>query len=105
MAAQHSTKMQWGTEAALCDTARTHLFARATGSGGSGFTTRGFSRDDVTCAACAGLLERGISAMPSPEIRQGPPVRSKLLDAIKSQMRAKYGPAIEREEWETESYR
>jgi hypothetical protein len=106
----HATRTAFGQSVNLCDDARRFLLQRAIGNGGEGFTLRGFTATDVTCADCSTVLDaRSASALPAPEVVQGPPVRSKLMDEIKRQMRVKYrlthGIDLDEPEWASEDYR
>src|SRR6188768_1461778 len=87
----HATKRAFGQAVNLCDDARRFLSQRATGTGGEGFTLRGWTADAVTCADCSLVLARQSAfALPAPEVVQGPPVHSTLLAEMRRQIRVKY---------------
>lgn len=102
---QHATKTAWGQPVSLCDDARRFLRQRATGSGGEGFTLRGFSTESVTCADCSAVLaQRSAFALPMPEVQPTTPIKNPIGRAIRESMRRRYGPSIEDPEWTTEGF-
>lgn len=109
-AVRHATKTAFGQPVSMCDDARQYLWQMAAyGQATSGFTTRWYSTDNVTCSDCKAVMARGTAALPTPEVVQGPSVRSTLLAEMQRQIKIKYrhryGIDLDDPEWASEDYR
>lgn len=105
---KHATKQAFGNDVNMCNEARHYLWQMAAyGQASSGFTTRWFSTDGVTCADCLAVMARGPKALPTPEVTKSASVHSTLLDEMQRQIkvlyRHKYGIDLDEPEWTQES--